>query len=145
MFAPNKDEVRRFLCRAYQLPATQLSPIETIARTWIEKHPEYHQYLHDAEVACTLDFPPENGITNPFLHLSMHLSLSEQISIDQPKEIRAIALALQQQYDEHETQHLMMDALAEMIWQAQRQGVSLNEQDYLTHLRTLITTPLAFT
>ena len=51
----------------------------------------------------------------------MHLTIEEQISIDQPPGIRAHFVRLTQKFEsEHDAQHRMMECLSEMIWQAQR-------------------------
>ena len=65
-----------------------MEAIETIASQWLEEHPEYHADFADADVALEKMYDVEGGKTNPFLHLSMHLSISEQCSIDQPRGIR---------------------------------------------------------
>jgi hypothetical protein len=71
-------------------------------------------------------------VTNPFLHLSMHLSISEQLSIDQPAGVKLRYLALAARLgDEHAAQHAVMDCLAEMIWQAQRQNLPPDALAYL--------------
>src|SRR3990170_5972807 len=89
MFAPSQNDVRRFFCEAYRklrdgLPMT---PLETVAADWIAEHPEYHADLGDVDAALAAVFDVEAGRTNPFLHLAMHLSISEQVSIDQPRGI----------------------------------------------------------
>jgi hypothetical protein len=105
----------------------------------MEKHPEYHALLGDSEAALSQDYTPERGETNPFLHLSMHLSISEQISIDQPPGIRHIANVLAQRLDsEHETQHRIMECLGQVMWEAQREGQPLNPGKYLETLKKLI-------
>ena len=46
------------------------------------------------------------GRTNPFLHLSMHLTLTEQLSIDQPRGIRqAVELLAARRGSMHAAQH----------------------------------------
>ncbi|HJV63178.1 MAG TPA: DUF1841 family protein, partial [Albitalea sp.] len=90
MFAPSQNDVRRFFCDAYRkrrdgLPMT---PLETVAADWIAEHPEYAADLADVDAALAAVFDVEAGRTNPFLHLSMHLSISEQVSIDQPRGIK---------------------------------------------------------
>ena len=78
------------------------------------------------------DYPPELGETNPFLHLSMHLSIGEQISIDQPVGVRERSQKLlAQRGDAMQAQHEVMDCLAEMIWQAQRSGAAYDPIAYL--------------
>ncbi|MFM9881100.1 MAG: DUF1841 family protein, partial [Burkholderiaceae bacterium] len=90
MFSPSPAEVRRFFCAALakQQAGQPLEALETLASQWISEHPEYRADLLDAEAAVARDYSVENGQSNPFLHLSMHLSVSEQCSIDQPRGIR---------------------------------------------------------
>ncbi|MEO5661616.1 MAG: DUF1841 family protein, partial [Polaromonas sp.] len=90
MFTPSQADVRRFFCSIYaKAQARQpLQAIETIASQWLDEHPEYHGDFKDADAALEKMYDVEDGKTNPFLHLSMHLSISEQCSIDQPRGIR---------------------------------------------------------
>lgn len=105
----------------------------------MEQHPEYHALLVDSEQAISQDYTPERGETNPFLHLSMHLSISEQISIDQPPGIRHIATMLSQKLDsEHEAQHRIMECLGQVLWESQRDGGQLSPEKYLLALKQLI-------
>lgn len=125
MFNPSQRDVRRFFCEVFRKQRANeiLTPLETMASDWIRHHPEYHDVLADVEAAVERDYSVDSGQTNPFLHLSMHLSIDEQISIDQPPGIRAAATALTLKLDSaHEAQHQMMDCLGEMIWNAQRTG-----------------------
>ena len=77
MFNPSSDDVRRFFCdtlrkhRAHEI----LTPMEAIALDWILEHPEYENELSDVEAALARDYSVEGGQANPFLHLSMHLSI----------------------------------------------------------------------
>ncbi len=109
LFNPSREEVRQFFCTTWQKTHGWESfnvPYEMLASQWMELHPEFHMILNDPTGALEQEFTPEKGITNPFLHLSMHLSISEQISIDQPPGIRQIANALSKKLDsEHEAQH----------------------------------------
>lgn len=134
MFNPSKEDVRRFFCGAWakrqgQLP---LTPLETIAADWIAQHPEYHQDLADLEQALVRDYPPEQGKSNPFLHLSMHVSIEEQLSIDQPPGIRAAFERLAQRRDSrHAAMHEVMECLGEVLWRAQRDGTAIDGQAYV--------------
>jgi len=95
--------------------------MEEIALDVILLHPEYHCILDDMERYHDKDYLPEMGITNPFLHMSMHIAIKEQLSIDQPPGIRDRFDRLQKKNkDAHETMHQIMECLAEMLWQAQR-------------------------
>ena len=98
-----------------------LSGIETIALEVILMHPEYHDILADAERYLDKDYLPEAGDTNPFLHMSMHVAIKEQMSIDQPIGIcKRFDLLRQKTGNEHDATHRIMECLAEMIWHAQR-------------------------
>lgn len=112
-----------------------MSPLEELASGWIALHPEYHGILSSPDGAQR-DFPVEAGETNPFLHLAMHLSLEEQMSIDQPPGVRAaLEQLISRLGDRHAAMHRAMDCLAEMIWQAQRNHSAPEAQDYLACLQ----------
>ena len=92
-----------------------------IAQLWIDEHPEYHADLADLDPALAQTQTAENGRTNPFLHLSMHLSISEQCSIDQPRGIRqAVELLTAKRDSLHQAHHEAMECLGQMIWESQR-------------------------
>lgn len=138
MFNPSQHEVRQFFCETYRKSQEGLilTPIETIAAHWIEQHPEYHDILSDVDKALNADFSVEKGQTNPFLHLSMHLSITEQISINQPTGIREAFLALaQHRGDEHAAHHDIMECLGEMLWQSQRTGLPPDGEAYIQNIR----------
>jgi Domain of unknown function (DUF1841) len=126
MFNPSRDDVRRFFCGAWarHRAGEVVTPLEATALRWIEVHPEYHALLEDPERALAADFTVERGSTNPFLHLSMHLALDEQLSIDQPAGVRAAFQRLVvQAMDEHAAAHEAMECLGEVVWQAQRSSL----------------------
>ncbi|KAF3999317.1 DUF1841 family protein [Glaciimonas immobilis] len=134
MFNPSQQDVRRFFCETYRKYRANeiLSPIEAIARDWVIQHPEYANDLDDVDAALAADYSVENGQTNPFLHLAMHLSIAEQISIDQPPGIRAAATALVQRLQsEHDAYHHIMECLGQMIWNAQRNGLQPDGAQYI--------------
>ena len=125
LMQPSQADVRRFFCSVYAKSQTNqpLEAIEAIAAGWIAQHPEYHADLADAERALTLMFDTTEGKTNPFLHLSMHLSISEQCSIDQPRGIRqAVELLMHRRNSLHAAHHGAMECLGEMVWESQRSG-----------------------
>ena len=140
IFNPTREEVRRFFCDTWKKKSGNhiLTPMEILASDWMEQHPEYHALLENPAGALEQDYTPERGETNPFLHLSMHLSISEQISIDQPPGIREIAQKLTKKLgSEHEAQHQMMECLGQVMWEAQREGGQLSPEKYLEALRKL--------
>jgi hypothetical protein len=138
MFNPSQHDVRRFFCEAYRKERNHeiLTPLEAVARDWIVQHPEYADHLDDVEQALAADFTVESGQANPFLHLSMHRSIAEQVSIDQPPGIRAATQALAQRLgSEHDAHHQVMECLGEMIWNSQRSGMPPDGAAYIDCVR----------
>ena len=138
MFQPSQHDVRRFFCetRRKQRDALPLIPMETLAADWIEQHPEYHAEFDDLESALERVYEVEDGRANPFLHLSMHLSISEQVAIDQPTGIKqAFGLLAAKLGSAHEAQHQVMECLGEMIWASQRSGLPPDGERYLECVR----------
>jgi len=138
MFQPSQSDVRRFFCAAYRKERERLplDPMETIAARWIGEHPEYHAELADEAAALAAVYTVEQGRTNPFLHLSMHLSIAEQCSIDQPGGIRqAVELLAARRGSLHEAHHEVMEALGEMIWASQRSGLPPDGPGYVEAVR----------
>lgn len=138
MFQPSQHDVRRFFCEAFRkqrdgLPAT---PIETLAAQWVAEHPEYHAELADVEAALEASWAVEDGRTNPFLHLSMHLTIVEQCSIDQPRGIREAVERLAARHGSlHQAHHEVMECLGRMVWTSQRSGLPPDGQAYLDCVR----------
>ncbi|MBI5256934.1 MAG: DUF1841 family protein [Burkholderiales bacterium] len=138
MFQPSQHDVRRFFCEAFakQRAAEPMTPMETLAAQWVGEHPEYHADLADLEAALASVYSVEEGRTNPFLHLAMHLSISEQCSIDQPTGIRqAVELLAACRNSLHEAHHEVMECLGEMIWASQRSGLPPDGHAYLDAVR----------
>lgn len=103
-----------------------------LASQWIAEHPEYHADLADVDAALNKRYEGTDGQTNPFLHLSMHLSISEQCSIDQPRGIRqAVELLAARRSSVHEAQHEAMECLGSMLWESQRSGQPPDGQQYV--------------
>jgi hypothetical protein len=114
-----------------------LSPLENQIAKVIEQHPEYHPILQEPDKTLTKDFSPERGETNPFLHMSLHLSLRDQLDTNRPKGIRSLfRKACQQTKDPLAAEHLFMDALVEMIWEIQRYQASYSDEHYLQLIKT---------
>jgi hypothetical protein len=137
MFNPTREEARRFLFEAWRKyrEKTILTDLEALTADHILRHPEYHALLSAQDDYLNRDWLPENGETNPFLHLMMHLSISEQLAINQPAGILAhYQKRLLQLGDEHQAQHDVMDCLAEMIWNSQRNGTPPDGAAYLSCL-----------
>jgi hypothetical protein len=138
MFNPSQADVRRFFCGAFtkQRDGQPLDALEALAAQWIAEHPEYHSELADAEAAVARLSQADAARENPFLHLSMHLSISEQCSIDQPPGIRqAVELLTARRGDLHAAQHEVMECLGRMLWESQRAGRPPDGQAYIDAVR----------
>jgi hypothetical protein len=138
MFQPSQHDVRRFFCEvaAKQKQGAALAAIEVLAGGWIDEHPEYAADLADVDAALTASYTVEGGRTNPFLHLAMHLTISEQVSIDQPRGIRqAVELLTARRGSLHQAHHEVMECLGEMIWESQRSGRPPDGIAYLDRVR----------
>lgn len=124
LIQPSQADVRRFFCGVYaKARAGQpLEAIELLASQWIAEHPEFHAELTDVDAALASMTQVDPARTNPFLHLSMHLSISEQCSIDQPRGIRQAVELLTARQGLHEAHHGVMDCLGRMVWESQRAG-----------------------
>ncbi len=138
MFNPSPEAVRRFFCDVYAKSRNGLpmEALEALAAGWIDAHPEYHADLMDADAAVARVYDGKDGRENPFLHLSMHLSISEQTGIDQPTGIRqAFELLSRRLGSAHAAQHEVMECLGEMIWASQRSGLPPDGERYLECVR----------
>jgi len=133
MFDPSRADVRRFFCETWRKHREKLplSPLEAIALDVILQHPEYHDDLASIDEALAREYPPQAGRTNPFLHLSLHLAVAEQLQIDQPRGIRDAWQRLAARFGEHEATHALIDCLAETVWRSQREGTAPDGEAYL--------------
>ena len=134
IFNPTRDQARQFLFESWHKhnKGELLTQLEHMVAQQVIKHPEYQALLEDSEKNQNKEFHPAEGEINPFLHLMMHLTIEEQLSIDQPAGVRAQYSRLKLKYaSEHEAQHQMMECLGEMIWQAQRNKSEPDAKAYL--------------
>ena len=134
MFNPSRDEVRAMFFGAWRKyrEGAPLAGIEGLALQVMLAHPEYHALLDDSERYRSRDYTDES---NPFLHLSLHLALEEQLSIDQPPGIAQRFRALVSRFDDrHEALHQALECLAETLWRAQREAAPPDADAYLSCL-----------
>jgi hypothetical protein len=142
MFNPSQEDVCRFFCEVYRKhrAGAHMEAIEILSAQWIDRHPEFHAELADVDAALRDMLHPDPDRTNPFLHLSMHLSISEQCSIDQPAGVRqAVELLASRRGSLHDAHHIAMDCLGRMIWESQRSGRPPDGLAYLDTLRRAAT------
>ncbi|MGB0127518.1 MAG: DUF1841 family protein [Rhodocyclaceae bacterium] len=138
MFNPSRDQARLFFVSAWrkQRERAVLTPLENLAAELVQLHPEYHHLLQDEETALARDFSADSGEHNPFLHLSLHLALEEQLSIDQPVGLRALFDRLLKHIgDRHEALHVVLECLGETVWQSQRDRKPPDGDAYLECVR----------
>ncbi|MFT5220899.1 MAG: hypothetical protein ACI9LO_000284 [Planctomycetota bacterium] len=135
----SRDEVRQIYLTVWnKLQARSLlEPMESVIAEVIEQHPEYHDHLNDSDEVKERDFTPEQGQTNPFLHMGMHIALREQASTDRPPGIKAVYQQLVASRGQHQAEHAMMECLGETLWNSQRNNQPPDETLYLECLRKL--------
>jgi hypothetical protein len=131
MFNPSRDEVRELFFRAWKSyrDGVPLAGMEALALDVVLQHPEYHDALSDPQRTRDKDYFDES---NPFLHMSLHMALEEQLSIDQPPGIALRFQALLSKFqDRHEALHQALECLAETVWRAQRERAAPDATAYL--------------
>lgn len=137
MFNPTRDQARAFFIESWRKRRANeaMEPMEQLVADIVASHPEYHALLEDAD-AAQKDFTPEDGQINPFLHLSLHLAIEEQLAIDQPPGIKAAFEAcVERRSNAHEARHDVLEALGETIWEAQRSGTGMDAQAYIERVK----------
>lgn len=138
MFQPTRDEVRQFFFELWRHYGQRnaLTPAQAQGLDVVLKHPEYHPMLDMPERYQERDYPPELGETNPFLHLSLHLAIQEQRSIDQPPGFSAEYMRLARKLDDaHAAEHEIMECLVETLWRSQSTGEPPDNDAYLDCIR----------
>ena len=137
MFSNDRDSMRRYYLQCWQ-KRQQKQPMDALEQqvaSVIAEHPEYHALLERTDSALQRDYLPENGETNPFLHMGLHLGIREQVATNRPTGIRELYQQLVIQYGNNDAEHRMMDCLAESIWLAQRNQTAPDEAAYLECLK----------
>ena len=137
MFNPSREQVRHFVCDAWHKHVERLPLVgaEVTAADIAARHPEYHALLSDREGALEKEWTPEGGKMNPFLHLSLHLAIHEQVSVDQPPGIRAAFETLRIKMDTHAAEHVLLECLGEIIFAAQKTGTQMDAVAYVEKIR----------
>ena len=138
MFNPSRDQARQFFFDAWRKQRMRevLAGLDHVAIGVMLLHPEYHAVLDDPERYRDREYRPEAGGTNPFLHMSMHLAIEEQLSIDQPPGIQVEFTRIAKRLgDRHAACHEAMECLAETVWRAQRDGMPPDAPAYLECLK----------
>ena len=137
----NRDSGRTFFLEVWA-KYKRHAPLESLEKMVLDvilQHPEYHEILAmDEEEIAAMEFLPEAGMTNPFLHMGMHIAILEQVSSDRPSGITALYQQLLRGYPSaHDLEHSMMECLGESLWQAQRNNTLPDESLYLEQVKRL--------
>ncbi|MCC6714842.1 MAG: DUF1841 family protein [Gammaproteobacteria bacterium] len=133
MFVQDRDAARRMFIGAWRKrqAGEVLEPLEALIADVVALHPEYHAALTSGEAAIALEYTPEHGTTNPFLHMGMHIALREQVGTDRPAGIAELyRRAVERRGDPHAVEHDMMECLGEVLWRAQRDNAVPDEAAY---------------
>lgn len=140
MFGQDRTDLRQMFFTAWEKHKNKqiMEPLEAVVAKIIELHPEYHMLLENKD-GIDKDYTPDMGETNPFLHMAMHISIQEQLSTKRPTGIEELHQSMLQKIkDPHETEHVMMECLGKMLWEAQTQNKMPDESDYLSCLTKYI-------
>lgn len=139
-FGSNHKETRQYffnVWKKYQ-EKTPLGALEGEILQVILDHPEYHSLLNQANLYIDQSWLPEQGMSNPFLHMGLHLAIREQLSTDRPKGIVKIYQSLLKKHgDKLQVEHLMLEVLAEALWLAQKNQSLPDEKSYLLQMKKL--------
>ena len=142
MFSQDRNQLRNYYIQAWKKARASseatLEPLEKLIVSVIQAHPEYHSILEDPGMATELEYVPESGQSNPFLHMGMHLAIQEQLGQQRPTGINEVWLRLSQLHNSsHEAEHQMMECLAETLWIAQQDQNGPDEAAYLERLKKI--------
>ena len=141
LFTQERTRTRQMFRSAWKkhTDGESLEPLEKQIVSLIEEHPENHKLISGDDSVLDHDFTAEDGLENPFLHLSLHLALREHVGTDRPAGIASITRSLLLKHgDGHTVEHLMLEKLGLSLWEAQRQERAPDEIAYLDSLRTLL-------
>jgi hypothetical protein len=133
-----RDELRQAYADAWRkhLAGSPLTPLETMLSDVIGLHPEYQALVRDGDAARAFEPGAAQVADNPFLHMGLHMAVREQVAIDRPPGVRDLHSRLQERFgDVHGAEHVLMEALAETLWEAQSAGQPADEGRYLSLAR----------
>jgi len=140
MFGNDRNQMRQYFQSCWQKFREQqpLGPMEALIAGVVADHPEYHQLIESGDAALEKDYTPEDGQTNPFLHMGMHISIREQVQTDRPAGIKSAHEKLSAKLgDIHEAEHQMQECLGLILWEAQQGNSMPDEGKYLECVKKL--------
>lgn len=137
----DRDRLRRAWLEAWRkhrggLP---LEPLEAQLADVVAAHPEYHGLMESGPETAARDWTPEDGETNPFLHMGLHMAVREGVATDRPPGLRSAFQALAAAGSSpHEAEHRLLECLAETLWEAQRAGRPPDEAAFLERTQRML-------
>jgi hypothetical protein len=139
IFGQDRNELRRLYSDAWgkSRRGELLSPLEAQIAQVIDEHSEYQSLIENLRTDA--EFLPEQGQSNPFLHMGLHLALRDQVKTNRPAGIRSVFEQLSATVaDRHAVEHAMLECLAESLWEAQQNHAMPDEERYLERLKRLL-------
>ncbi len=132
----NPQQVRSYFYNSWQKHQKKelLTDLEKLICDCIILHPEYHSILSNAE-SVNKNYELKD---NPFFHLSMHLTILEQVNINQPIGIANIFHSLSNKYSRHDAIHLMINCLQITLANTNPDNIKDVEKNYLSKLNEII-------
>jgi hypothetical protein len=135
----SREQLRQMYLEAWQRRrgGQPLEPLQAQIADVIELHPEYHAAVEDS-TALARDYSPDQGQSNPFLHMGLHLAVRDQLATDRPAGIKGWFDAVARRAGSaHAAEHQLIECLAETLWEAQQAGLPPDEQAYLSRVARL--------
>lgn len=134
-----REDLRRIWLLAWQKARERLpmTPLEAILADVLRLHPEYQPLFEDPD-ALARDWTPEGGESNPFLHMGLHVALREGVAADRPPGLRRLYERLRGKQELHSADHLLMECLAETLWEAERAGLPPDESAFLARAMRVV-------
>jgi hypothetical protein len=138
MFSPSRDQARQFFfdTRRKYRPGEPLHGLEQTALEVVLLHPQFHSMLDRSERNLDRDWLPESGQMNPFLHLTLHFAVQEQLSTGQPTGIFEGSDRLRARPPSgHDALHAVAECLVRTVSQTERTAAPLDPTLYLEGIR----------
>lgn len=137
LYGENRQDHRQIFFEVWRKQQNHepLDPLEKKILSILIQHPEYHFIFANPEKFIDTEYFPELGETNPYLHLSLHLTVLEQIQTNQPLGITALYQQTVAYFqDVHEAEHCIMDSLAKSLYELMRENKPFDEKAYFERI-----------
>jgi Domain of unknown function (DUF1841) len=142
LYGNNIQDTRQMFQRSWQKYQKQivLEPLERQIVSVVLDHPEYHDIinLERIETSSFLDNSSAPYLSNPYMHMGLHLALRDQFTLDNPQGIQAIYKALYEKHqNHHQIEHAFMPALMSHLATAINQHQAFDDISYLKFCQTI--------